>query len=158
MSARTRQAALALVAGLVFGVGLVLSGLTQPSKVLAFLDVTGDWDPSLLVVMGSAMPVFALAYRWSQKRSRPLFAERFALPTKKDLEPRLIAGAALFGVGWGLGGYCPGPALTSLTRGGAGAVVFTLAMLAGIGLGVWLDGRASRRPNAPAFDRPASEH
>lgn len=158
MSTRTRQAALALVAGVLFGAGLVLSGMTQPSKVLAFLDVTGDWDPSLLLVMGSAVPVFALAYRGCRTRSQPLFAERFALPTKTDLEPRLIAGAALFGVGWGLGGYCPGPALTSLARGGNGALVFTLTMLAGIGLGVWLDARPKRRHTAPALDRPASEH
>lgn len=158
MSDRGRQAALALVAGVLFGVGLVLSGMTQPSKVLAFLDVTGDWDPSLLLVMGSAVPVFALGYRWASRRSRPLFAERFALPTKKDLDPRLISGAALFGIGWGIAGYCPGPALTSLARGGAGALVFTLTMLAGIGLGVWLDARPSRRPSAPAFDRAAPEH
>ncbi len=158
MSVRARQTALALASGILFGVGLVLSGMTQPSKVLGFLDVTGRWDPSLLVVMGSAVPVVALGYRWSARRSRPLFAAHFALPTKKDLEPRLIAGAALFGVGWGLAGYCPGPALTSLTRGGAGALVFSVTMVAGIGLGVWLDARPSRRRTAPAFDRPASEH
>jgi uncharacterized protein len=150
VSDRRRQTALALAAGALFGVGLVLSGMTQPSKVLAFLDVTGDWDPSLLLVMGSAVPVFALSYRWSSKRSRPLFAERFALPTKSALDPRLISGAALFGIGWGIAGYCPGPALTSVTRGGSGAVVFTLTMLAGIGLGVWLDARP--------LDRPASGH
>jgi uncharacterized protein len=158
VSTRGQQTLLGLFTGVIFGTGLVLSGMTQPSKVLAFLDVTGDWDPSLLLVMGSAVPVFALAYRASAKRQRPLFAERFALPAKKNIEPRLIAGAALFGVGWGLAGYCPGPALTSLVQGGAGALVFTLTMVAGIGLGSWLDARRSRRLTAPALDRPASEH
>jgi uncharacterized membrane protein YedE/YeeE len=157
VSNRARQAVLALAAGLLFGVGLVLSGMTQPSKVLAFLDVTGDWDASLLVVMAGAVTVFALAHRWSAQRSRPLLAERFVLPTKNDIDPRLISGAALFGIGWGIAGYCPGPALTSLARGGAGAVVFTLTMLVGIALGVWLDARPSRNPTSPAFDRPASE-
>jgi uncharacterized membrane protein YedE/YeeE len=148
---------LALAAGALFGVGLVISGMTQPTKVIGFLDVAGRWDPSLLCVMAGAVGVFTLAFRWSGQRRAPFFAERFRPPAQRAIDARLIAGAALFGVGWGIGGYCPGPAVTSLGSGGVGTLAFVLAMLGGIGLGVWLDARQSRRPSASALDRTASE-
>jgi len=103
----------AFVAGLLFAVGLGVSGMTQHAKVFRFLDVTGDWDPSLALVMVGAIAVHAATLRLILGRERPLFASRFALPTRTDLEPRLVAGAAVFGVGWGIAGYCPGPAVTA---------------------------------------------
>lgn len=126
---------IAAVSGLVFGLGLLVSGMTQPSKVIAFLDVTGGWDPSLLFVMASAMGVNALVY-WKlvRRRSAPLFEPAFHLPTRRDIDMRLVAGAALFGVGWGLGGLCPGPALVSASGGSHSAIVFVAAMLVGMGL------------------------
>jgi hypothetical protein len=124
----------AFVAGLLFAVGLGVSGMTQPAKVFRFLDVTGDWDPSLALVMVGAIAVHAATMRRILGRERPLFASRFALPTRTDLEPRLVAGAAVFGVGWGIAGYCPGPAVTALGAGVTAAVVFVPAMLAGMAL------------------------
>lgn len=124
----------ALSAGLVFGAGLVLSGMTRPAKVQGFLDITGRWDPSLMLVMVGAIGVHFVLLRLIQRRARPLFDERFHLPTRKDLDLPLIAGAALFGVGWGLGGFCPGPALVSLGAGIHDALVFCAAMMAGVAL------------------------
>jgi hypothetical protein len=100
----------ALACGLVFGAGLALSGMTNPAKVLAFLDVAGAWDATLAFVMGGALAVNAAAYAATRRRASPLFADAFALPTRRDLDARLLGGAALFGVGWGLVGLCPGPA------------------------------------------------
>ncbi len=119
-----------LVAGLLFGAGLAVSGMTLPSKVMGFLDFTGAWDPTLIFVMGGAIAVHATLYWAFRKRPSPLFAERFQLPTRRDIEPKLIAGAALFGLGWGLGGYCPGPAVVLLPSGGVEVVAFVIAMLA----------------------------
>ena len=110
-------------AGLVFGIGLWLSGMANPRKVLDFLDVTGNWDPSLLLVMGGAVAVTAAAFRPLLKRQKMDF--------KSDVDAPLIAGAALFGIGWGIGGYCPGPALTALANLSAEVFVFVAAMIAG---------------------------
>jgi uncharacterized membrane protein YedE/YeeE len=129
----------ALVSGLVFGAGLFVSGMMNPAKVLGFLDVTGAWDPSLAFVMGGALAVNALAYAVTRRRARPLFAETFALPTRLDLDRDLLVGSALFGVGWGLVGLCPGPALASLSRGEPQIFVFVAAML----FGLWLDRRVT---------------
>jgi len=118
--------------GALFALGLGVGGMTQPSRVLAFLDLGGAWDPRLGLVMLGAIAVYAPVYRAAIRRGRPLLAERFDLPTRRDLDARLVAGAALFGVGWGLAGLCPGPALTSLASGEPGAVVFVGAMLAGL--------------------------
>ena len=104
----------ALLSGTLFGLGLVVSGMVNPAKVLAFLDVAGNWDPTLAFVMLGALAVTTPAFRVVLKRRGPWFANRFALPTKSDLEPRLVLGAALFGIGWGLAGLCPGPAVTAL--------------------------------------------
>ena len=129
-----------LVAGLVFGIGLVVSGMANPAKVLNFLDVAGRWDPSLAFVMGGAAGVTFLGYRWVLRRPAPVLAESFALPTASRIDGRLLGGAALFGIGWGIGGFCPGPAWTALTLGAPGTLVFLPMML----LGLWLGGRIKR--------------
>lgn len=123
-----------LACGVLFGAGLAVGGMTNPAKVLAFLDVTGAWDPSLAFVMGGALAVNALAFALTRRRARPLFAERFALPASRDLDRELIAGAVIFGVGWGLVGLCPGPALASLLRGELPIYAFAAALTAGMGL------------------------
>jgi len=125
---------LALAAGLLFGAGLALGGMTDPSVVLGFLDVAGAWNPTLVFVMGGALAVTFIGYRLVLRRARPLLAARFALPTTSALDARLLGGAALFGAGWGLAGYCPGPAIAALPAAHAGTAVFVLAMLAGLAL------------------------
>jgi uncharacterized membrane protein YedE/YeeE len=124
----------ALFSGVLFGLGLVVSGMVNPAKVLGFLDVAGDWDPTLAFVMGGTLLVAVPAFRVILKRPRPVLAEEFDLPAKKDLDARLLAGSALFGVGWGLAGFCPGPAVTALASGLAPAFVFVAAMVAGMAL------------------------
>ena len=123
-----KQVLAALLSGLVFGAGLALAGMTNPAKVLSFLDVAGAWDPTLVLVMGSALAVTAAAYALARKRAKPLFADVFALPARADLDARLLGGAALFGIGWALVGLCPGPAIASLARGESGAWAFGAAM------------------------------
>ena len=103
-----------LLAGLLFGLGLVISQMVNPAKVLAFLDIFGSWDPSLLLVMGAAVAMSTLGYAVAKHRGRPFLAPRLEIPIRRDLEPRLLTGAAVFGIGWGLAGLCPGPALTLL--------------------------------------------
>ena len=126
--------AISLAAGVIFGVGLAVSQMVDPAKVLAFLDVAGAWDPSLILVMGGAVLVFGAAFQLIRRRSRPLLAGRFVTPTVRDLDARLIGGSVLFGVGWGLVGYCPGPAVVSTVTGAPEAITFAVAMLAGIAL------------------------
>lgn len=121
-----------LAAGLVFGIGLVMSGMVDPAKVMNFLDIAGAWDPSLAFVMGAAVLVTSVGYRLAMGQGKPLFEDKFFIPTSTDLDLRLVGGAALFGVGWGLAGFCPGPALTSLLMGSEGVVVFVAAMIAGM--------------------------
>ncbi len=132
MNRSRHRSALALAAGMLFGVGLGVSGMAQPTKVLGFLDVAGDWDPTLLFVMGGAVGVHFWAYRWARRRSAPGFDERFFLPAGTPIDARLSLGAVLFGVGWGIGGYCPGPALVSLASLGVPLMVFVAAMLGGM--------------------------
>lgn len=129
MSASTRQSLVALVSGLVFGAGLVISGMTRPQKVIGFLDVFGDWDPSLALVMGGALAVHAVAYRLIKKRRSPLLATEWSVPLRRDIDARLLAGAFVFGLGWGIGGVCPGPGLVSLAGFAPSALVFVAAML-----------------------------
>lgn len=132
MSPGRRRSALALAAGALFGVGLGVSGMAHPGKVLAFLDVAGDWDPTLLFVMAGAIGAHFWAYRWAGRRSAPLFDERFHIPPGKPIDARLSLGAVLFGVGWGVGGYCPGPAVVSLATLGMPVLVFVVSMLLGM--------------------------
>lgn len=119
----------ALFCGLLFGAGLVLSGMTDPHKVLGFLDITGQWDPTLMFVMGGALCVTVIAFRFVLKMDHPVLGSRFFLPTLTEIDPKLLAGAALFGMGWGLVGYCPGPALVSLGYLQWQPVLFVLCML-----------------------------
>jgi uncharacterized protein len=124
----------AFAAGLIFGVGLTLSGMADPSKVLGFLDLAGLWDPSLLFVMGGAIAVGVIAYRVAHQRATPLFGGAMHLPTARQIDTRLIMGSVVFGIGWGLAGFCPGPALVSLGSGQEKAMVFTFAMIAGMAI------------------------
>jgi uncharacterized protein len=125
----------ALLAGLIFGAGLVVSRMVDPAKVLGFLDFAGiargTWDPSLALVMAAALAISAPAFYWAQKRQRAVLAP-FSLPTRRDLDARLIAGAALFGGGWGLVGFCPGPAIAALGFGAGKALIFFGAMIGGM--------------------------
>lgn len=122
----------AFISGIIFAAGLAISGMTQPSKVIGFLDFFGPWDPSLAFVMGGAVLVNAILYRFIIKRDRPLLASEFKLPTRNDIEWRLVVGGALFGIGWGLAGYCPGPGITALSSFAAPAVTFVAAMAGGM--------------------------
>lgn len=118
--------------GALFAVGLAISGMTKPSKVTGFLDLTGAWDASLAFVMMGAIAVHFVAYRIVMRRPSPLFDAKFHVPTRKDIDLRLVLGAALFGVGWALGGFCPGPGLVSAAGGSLGAVVFVVGMTIGM--------------------------
>lgn len=121
----------ALVAGLIFGAGLTLSEMTDRHRVLGFLDVTGDWDPTLLFVMGGAVLVTLVTFRFVLSRPGPVLEQQFHLPSKKNVDPPLIIGAVLFGIGWGVAGYCPGPGLASLTALTLNPYVFCFALIAG---------------------------
>ena len=124
----------ALAAGALFGVGLAMSGMTDPRRVLGFLDLFGDFDPTLLFVLGGAAGTTVLLFRPVLRRGRPLWSGQFRIPDKRDVDARLLGGAALFGIGWGIAGYCPGPALAGLGIGSVEALWFVPAMLAGMGL------------------------
>ena len=132
---------LALLAGMVFGLGLILSGMTDPAKVIGFLDISGNWDPSLGLVMGGAVLVGLLTFRFSARRTKAFFGDAMQLPTARHIDHRLVLGSMTFGVGWGLAGYCPGPALASLASGGVQALLFVAAMLAGMALFAVLEKR-----------------
>lgn len=124
---------LAGVAGALFGVGLLVAGMTQPARVIAFLDITGAWDPALAFVMGGALTTYAVATRIvRRRRADPWFDVTWHVPTRRDLDARLLAGAAVFGVGWGIGGLCPGPALVALGSGAMPILAFVAAMLVGM--------------------------
>lgn len=124
----------ALFAGALFGVGLAVSGMLIPDKVLNFLDVAGHWDPSLALVMGAAVAVTLPGYFWVMRKSQPLLAERFQVPTNRQIDGRLLLGASLFGLGWGLSGLCPAPALVNIATGLSDVLIFVVAMLAGMWL------------------------
>ena len=123
-----------LLAGLVFGLGLIVSGMANPAKVIGFLDLAGRWDPSLALVMAGAIAVGAIAFAIARTRTASLLDAPMMLPTDKQIDRRLLAGALVFGVGWGIAGFCPGPALVAIGMGSAKAVVFVVAMLAGMGI------------------------
>jgi uncharacterized protein len=126
-----RSNAAAFGTGALFAVGLAISGMTKPSKVVGFLDLAGAWDASLAFVMVGAIAVHFVAYRIVMRRASPLFDTEFHIPKRKDIDRRLVGGAALFGVGWGLGGFCPGPGLVSVGGGSLPALVFVAGMLIG---------------------------
>lgn len=140
-----KRGAAALLSGTVFGFGLALAQMTDPNKVLGFLDLAGDWDPSLMLVLGGAVGTATLAFRQLLRRARPALDDHFHISAKLRIDAPLLAGAALFGVGWGLGGYCPGPAISSLGFGNAEAFWFVPAMLVGAGVQRWQAQRALRQ-------------
>jgi uncharacterized membrane protein YedE/YeeE len=149
-----RHALPGLLVGLLFGAGLALSGMTDPARVLGFLDVAGRWDPTLAFVLGAALVPSAIAYLVVRRMERPLMAQEFCIPQNRVVERQLLAGAALFGVGWGLVGLCPGPAIASLAFGAWQPAVFVAAMIAGM----WLHRMVAdvRRARIPTPVRSAS--
>jgi uncharacterized membrane protein YedE/YeeE len=136
-----KTAVSALLSGFIFGLGLAVSEMTDPARVIGFLDLAGQWDPTLLFVMGGALAVTLPGFAMVQRRPRPLLAEKFTMPTKKEIDAPLIIGAAIFGIGWGLAGFCPGPALAALSTLSPSVAVFVAPMIAG----QWLESRAELR-------------
>jgi uncharacterized membrane protein YedE/YeeE len=131
-------------AGLFFGWGLMIAGMTDPSKVLGFLDLAGQWDPSLAFVMGGAIVVGVVAFAVARRRTTSFLGGALRLPTRRDIDQRLVVGSLLFGVGWGLAGFCPGPGVVSMATGQPKAVVFVIAML----VGMWIFEAAERRTSS----------
>lgn len=121
-----------LASGFLFGMGLTVSGMTDPQRVRGFLDIFGDWDPTLAFVMGGAVLVMAATWRFQARMAKPVFGDKFSLPDRTDLDPRLLIGAVVFGIGWGVAGLCPGPAVASLALSPVHAIPFVAAMLAGM--------------------------
>lgn len=126
-----KQNLIALFAGLLFGLGLAISQMVDPTRVLGFLDVAGTWDPTLLFVLGGAVGVTVISFRFILRQPTPFFASKFSLPTKTDIDRPLIVGSALFGIGWGIAGYCPGPGITALVLGSWNPVLFVISLTAG---------------------------
>jgi uncharacterized membrane protein YedE/YeeE len=124
----------AFIAGLVFGLGLILSEMVNPQRVRGFLDIAGNWDPTLVFVMGGAVLVTAIGFRLAFLRSKPWFSNAFAVPTNRLIDSRLVLGAVMFGVGWGIAGFCPGPAIVGLATLNLDILIFVLAMIAGMKL------------------------
>lgn len=122
----------ALVSGTLFGIGLDIGGMTNPANIIGFLDVAGNWNPSLIFVMVGAIVVTFTGYRLAFRQGKPIWAASFQIPTKEDFDGRLLGGSALFGIGWGLAGYCPGPAFSALTLNNSGIFVFVIVMLVGM--------------------------
>lgn len=141
------QILMAFVVGLVFGIGLIVAGMTDPSKVQGFLDLAGQWDPSLAFVMGGAILVGLLAFPFAANRDRALLGDTMRIPAATHIDRRLVGGSLAFGAGWGLAGFCPGPALASLSSGRLEVLLFTGAMLAGMGLFELLERSAKGRAN-----------
>ncbi len=131
----------ALLSGLVFGIGLIVSGMANPAKVLGFLDLAGQWDPSLAFVMGGAIAVGVVAFAVAKRRTVSLLGQEMKLPSSRDIDRRLVGGSVLFGVGWGIAGFCPGPALVALGLVELKAVAFVAAMLVGMGLFEFIERR-----------------
>jgi len=142
------QGLASLLAGVVFGVGLAVSQMIDPNKVLGFLDLAGDWDASLLLVLGGAVCLSTVLFRVLLRRPAPVLDDHFHLPTSSVIDARLLTGSVLFGIGWGLAGYCPGPVLASVGFGNAEALWVLPAILLGAGLQRWLDQRQAPKPTA----------
>jgi uncharacterized membrane protein YedE/YeeE len=139
----------AFVAGLIFGIGLIVSGMADPSKVIGFLDLAGKWDPSLAFVMLGAIAVSVVAFRLAGKRSGPVLGGSFRLPTARRIDRRLVVGSLVFGVGWGLAGFCPAPAVVAYGAGYFKAVVFVFAMIAGMAVYELAERRRRKQEPAP---------
>jgi len=132
---------IALISGIIFGLGLSLSQMMNPEKVISFLDISGDWDPSLAFVMMGALAVTFISFRWVLNRSEPLLEDGFHLSKRSEIDKSLLGGAAIFGVGWGMSGYCPGPAFASMGLGNMEAVVMVLSIYAGFFTQNWLSNK-----------------
>jgi uncharacterized protein len=155
---KVKVALTSFVSGVVFALGLGISGMTRPIKVIGFLDFFGNWDASLAFVMLGAIGVYFVAYRLSRTMRSPILAATFSIPTRSGVDARLLGGAALFGAGWGLAGFCPGPAITSLASGSAPVVAFVASMAAGIYLHGWFSQlELSRSSGRAAIGRPATD-
>ncbi|WP_175853656.1 DUF6691 family protein [Burkholderia cepacia] len=139
------QAGFAFLAGLLFGVGLIVSGMANPQKVLGFLDLAGRWDPSLAFVMAGATGVAVFAFAWAKRRTRSWLGLPMQLPALRAITVRLVAGSAVFGIGWGIAGFCPGSAIVSIGVGSAKGIGFVVAMLAGMAVFEWFERRRSVR-------------
>lgn len=124
----------AFAVGLIFGIGLIVSGMTDPSKIIGFLNLAGPWDPSLALVMGGAVAVGLLAFQFARRRTAAFLGGAMHLPTAQQIDRRLVLGSLVFGIGWGLAGYCPGPAVVSVGMGQGKAIVFVVAMVAGMAI------------------------
>ncbi|KUY56831.1 DUF6691 family protein [Burkholderia sp. RF2-non_BP3] len=133
------QAGFAFLAGLLFGAGLIVSGMVNPQKVLGFLDLAGRWDPSLAFVMAGAIGVAVFAFAWAKRRTRSLLGLPIQWPAVRTITVRLVAGSTVFGIGWGLAGFCPGPAIVSIGLGSAKGIAFVVAMLIGMALFEWIE-------------------
>lgn len=138
------ELAVAFTSGLIFALGLVIGDMTNPARVLGFLDVAGHWDPTMMFVVAGAVITASLGHRAIMRRARPILAPDFALPLRDAIDRRLIAGSALFGIGWGLGGFCPGPAVAFVPSLNSKAVVFLISMLVGMALHATTSGSTSR--------------
>lgn len=143
----------AFLIGLPFGIGIAISGMANPAKVLNFFDLFGTWDPSLIFVMGGALMVTFIGYRFVLPRQKPLLAERFQLPTNTAIDAPLIGGSALFGLGWGIAGFCPGGALPALGTGQSAVFLFVAALIAGMLLTVFVRNAWQRSTAAPSAQR-----
>jgi uncharacterized membrane protein YedE/YeeE len=152
MKGGAMQRAVEFIVGLAFGLGLLLSGMADPGKVTGFLDVAGDWDPSLAFVMGGGVLVAVFAFAVARRRTTAFLGGAMQLPERRAIDSRLVMGSVVFGVGWGLSGFCPGPALVATGAGHWQALLFTLAMVAGVVVHKWGEGR--ERPSMPAEPAP----
>ena len=141
----------ALASGLIFGAGLILSGMSDPAKVIGFLDLGGQWDPSLAFVMGGGVGVAALAFAWAKRRERTWLGLPMQVPTRRDIDRRLVVGSALFGIGWGLSGFCPGPGLVSLGAAYLPGCLFATTLALGVLAGEWF---VAHRAGQPAAAKP----
>jgi uncharacterized membrane protein YedE/YeeE len=150
-----QQHLVTLGSGLLFGLGLGYSQMIDPARVIGFLDVTGNWDPTLAFVMGGAVLVTLITFRWILKQPHPLLNGKFYVPTRRDIDRPLVLGAVLFGIGWGLGGYCPGPGITALGLGHGNAGLFVVAMVAGSLTQRWFSDRPAK-PTTTAETSPPS--
>lgn len=144
----------ALYAGLVFGLGLIVSGMANPEKVLGFLDLAGNWDPSLAFVMAGAIALGAIAFTFARQRTVSLLGLQMKMPTATHLDRRLVGGSLMFGIGWGIAGFCPGPALVALGAGESKALVFVVAMLVGMGVFELLERRGASHARTGAATNP----
>ncbi len=141
----------ALLAGLVFGLGLIVSGMANPAKVIGFLDLTGRWDPSLALVMAGAIGVGVIAFAIAHKRAETMLGVELKLPGTRHIDRRLVIGSAIFGVGWGIAGFCPGPGLVALGMGNQKGMLFVVAMVTGMALFEFIERRAAKRRSVAAI-------